>query len=132
MSMTDPIADMLARIRNAIIARKSQVEMPASKIKLAISSILKDEGFIVGFRRLENSGASPMLQLDLKWRKHTNAIEGLKRISRPGRRKYVRRADIPRVRGGQGIAILTTSKGLLSDRVARRQSVGGEVICEVW
>ena len=131
MSMTDPIADMLTRIRNAIMARKTRAEMPASKMKAAICGVLKDEGFIADFRRLEGQG-HPTIQVDLKWKDNRCAIEGLRRVSRPGRRQYVGRAAIPRVRGGQGIAILSTSHGLLSDRGARKQSVGGEVVCEVW
>lgn len=131
MSMTDPIADMLARIRNAIMAQKSQAEIPASRLKQHICEVLKDEGFIVDFRRVEGQ-ASAVLQVDLKWKSNQCAIEGLRRVSRPGRRQYVGKEKIPRVRGGQGIAILTTSKGLLSDRNARKQAVGGEVICEVW
>ena len=132
MSMTDPIADMLTRIRNGLMSRKARVEMPFSRLKGQVAAILKDEGFIVDHRRLD--GASfPLLQIELKWTPdHRSAIEGLKRVSRPGQRHYVGKAEIPRVRGGQGIAILTTSKGVLSDRAARKQSVGGEVLCEVW
>ena len=132
MSMTDPIADMLARIRNAIISRKSVVEVPASRMKGHIAEILKDEGFIADFRSVERK-PTPFLQLDLKWSSENKcAIAGLQRISRPGRRLYVGKDGIPRVRGGQGIAILTTSKGVMTDQVARRQALGGEVICEVW
>jgi len=129
--MTDPIADMLARIRNAILARKNRAEIPASGLKERICEVLADEGFIVGYRRLED-GKRPVLEVDLKWKQSKCAIEGLRRISRPGRRRYVGKEAIPRVRGGQGIAILTTSKGLMSDRGARNSAVGGEVICEVW
>ncbi|MBK8482557.1 MAG: 30S ribosomal protein S8 [Proteobacteria bacterium] len=129
--MTDPIADLLARIRNAIMARKMRIELPSSRLKEHICAVLREEGFIADFRSLPGP-ISPLLQVDLKWRQERCAIEGLRRISRPGRRCYVGRSDLPRVRNGQGIAILTTSKGLMSDRTARRQSVGGEVICEVW
>lgn len=132
MSMTDPIADMLTRIRNAILARKTRTEMPASKVKQAICEVLKDEGFIQGYRRLESQGEHPTLQVELKYKDSRSAIEGLRRVSRPGRRRYVGKEAIPRVRGGQGIAILTTSDGLMSDRGARQRAVGGEVICEVW
>jgi small subunit ribosomal protein S8 len=133
MSMTDPIADMLTRIRNGIMARKARVEIPASRLKQHIAEILKNEGFITDFRRVEGPRAHPVLQVDLKWTPdHRSAIEGLRRVSRPGQRRYVGKAEIPRVRGGQGIAILTTSKGVMSDRIARSQAVGGEVLCEVW
>jgi small subunit ribosomal protein S8 len=132
MSMTDPIADMLTRIRNAIISRKGSVEVPASRMKTRIAEILKSEGFIADYRRVERKPAS-ILQIELKWSNDNRcAIEGLKRISRPGRRHYVGKERIPSVRGGQGIAIMTTSKGVMSDRGARNQSVGGEVICEIW
>lgn len=128
--MTDPIADMLTRIRNAIMARKTHAEMPASRVKEAICAVLKDEGFIDDYRRVHSE--HPLLHVELRWKNNRCAIEGLRRISRPGRRQYVGKEAIPRVRGGQGIAILTTSKGLMSDRDARKQSTGGEVICEVW
>lgn len=131
MSMTDPIADLLTRIRNAIMSRKTRAEIPASRIKQSICDVLEHEGFIAGYRRLENLG-KPTLQVELKWKNDRCAIEGLRRISRPGRRRYVGKDGIPKVRGGQGIAILTTSRGLMSDRGARQQALGGEVICEVW
>lgn len=131
MSMTDPIADMLTRIRNAIMARKAEVELPASKLKERIAAILKEEGFIRDYRTEKKAHA--MLHIDLKWGQHHRcAIEGVRRISRPGQRKYVGKTEMPRIRGGQGIAILTTSKGVMSDRLARGQGIGGEVICEVW
>lgn len=130
--MTDPIADMLTRIRNAIISRKARVDMPVSGMKTHIAGILKNEGFIEDYREVERKPQG-VLQIDLKWSTDNRcAIEGLKRVSRPGRRLYVGKGEIPRVRGGQGVAILTTSKGVLPDRLARSQSVGGEVICEVW
>lgn len=133
MSMTDPIADMLTRIRNGILSRKARVVVPASRLKMHIAEILKDEGFIVDYRRMEPPRMHPVLEIDLKWTPdNRNAIEGLKRISRPGQRRYVGKASIPRVRGGQGIAILTTSQGVMSDRRARKQSVGGEILCEIW
>jgi len=132
MSMTDPIADMLTRIRNGIMARKSRIDMPLSQLKQRIAGILKDEGFIADFRQVEGSNF-PMLQVDLKWTgDHRSAIEGVRRISRPGQRRYVGKEEIPSVRGGQGIAILTTSKGVMTGRSARTNSIGGEVICEVW
>lgn len=133
MSMTDPIADLLTRIRNGIMSRKAHVQMPASRLKQHIAEIMKDEGFISDYRRVEGSKIKPQLQIDLKWtHDHRCAIEGLRRISKPGQRKYVGKEEIPRVRGGQGIAILTTSKGVMTDRVARKNAVGGEVLCEVW
>jgi small subunit ribosomal protein S8 len=133
MSMTDPIADMLARIRNGIMSRKARVEIPASRLKQRIAEILKQEGFIHDFRRVDGPKTHPALQIELKWMiDNSNAIEGLRRVSRPGQRRYVGKAEIPSVRGGQGIAILTTSKGVMTDRIARQQSVGGEVLCEVW
>lgn len=135
MSMTDPIADMLTRIRNGIMSRKAHVQVPVSRLKQHVAEILKEEGFIADVRRID-SGAGvthAMLQIDLKWTAdHRCAIEGMRRISKPGQRLYVGKAEIPKVRGGQGICILTTSKGVLSDRMARSQSVGGEILCEVW
>jgi len=133
MSMTDPIADMLTRIRNGIMSRKARVDIPASRLKLHIAEILKQEGVIIDYHRVEGPRTHPSLQIELKWTlENRSAIEGLRRISRPGQRRYVGKEAIPRVRGGQGIAILTTSRGLMSDRVARQQAVGGEVLCEVW
>ena len=133
MSMTDPIADMLTRIRNGIMSRKAHVDVPASKLKQHIARILEDEGFISGHQRIEGVRMHPQLRISLKWTpEQRSAIAGLKRISRPGQRRYVGKAEIPRVRGGQGIAILTTSKGVMSDRIARQNAVGGEVLCEVW
>ncbi len=133
MSMTDPIADMLTRIRNGIMSRKARVQIPASRLKKHIAVILKDEGFITNYREVEGAGAHPVLEIDLKWTQdNRSAILGVKRISRPGQRRYVGKAQIPRVRGGQGIAILTTSLGVMSDRNARSNAVGGEVLCEVW
>lgn len=133
MSMTDPIADMLTRIRNSIMSRKARARVPASRLKQRVADILKDEGFIADYRQVEGPGAHKFLEIDLKWSVgHQSAILGMKRISRPGRRHYVGKEGIPRVRGGQGIAILTTSKGVMTDRTARSQAVGGEVLCEVW
>jgi len=134
MSMTDPIGDMLTRIRNGITSRKARVEIPASGLKQHIAAILKDEGFITDYRRVEGPRMlHPSLQIDLKWTsEHRSAIAGLRRISKPGQRRYVNKTKIPLVRGGQGIAILTTSKGVMTDRQARLQSVGGEILCEIW
>lgn len=133
MSMTDPIADFLTRIRNGILSRKARVHVPASRLKLHMAEILKDEGFITDFRRVDGPQVQPVLQIDLKWTPDNRcAIEGLRRVSKPGQRRYVGKEAIPKVRGGQGIAILTTSRGVMSDRQARKQAIGGEVLCEVW
>ena len=133
MSMTDPIADFLTRIRNGILSRKARVQVPASRLKLHMAEILKDEGFIADFRRVDGPQVQPVLQIDLKWTPDNRcAIEGLRRVSKPGQRRYVGKEAIPKVRGGQGIAILTTSRGVMSDRQARKQAIGGEVLCEVW
>ena len=113
--------------------RKARVEVPASRLKQHIAEILKDEGFIVDCRQVEGPKSRPALQIELKWTADNRcAIAGLRRVSKPGQRRYVRKEDIPWVRGGQGIVILTTSRGVMSDRSARQQSVGGEIICEVW
>ena len=129
--MTDPIADLLTRIRNAALARHDRTEVPASKMKKAVAEILKSEGFIADVR--DSEGDPRSLTIVLKYgRDRTSAIDGIKRISRPGRRVYVRHDRIPRVLSGMGVAILSTSRGIMSDKEARRQKVGGELICEVW
>jgi small subunit ribosomal protein S8 len=130
--MTDPIADMLTRIRNASLARHDRTEMPASRMKEAVAKILKTEGFISDVRSTDGEGAKS-LTIVLKYgRDRTSAIDGVRRVSRPGRRVYVRHDDIPRVLSGLGISILSTSHGIMSDREARRQKLGGELLCEVW
>jgi small subunit ribosomal protein S8 len=132
MSMTDPIADMLTRIRNALTAGKEKVDVPASAIKEGIARILRDEGFIINYRIIEDSKQG-VIRITLKYgESDTPAIENLQRISRPGRRVYVATDEIPRVLNGLGIAILSTSKGILTDRDSRGQKVGGEVLCYVW
>lgn len=129
--MTDPISDMLARIRNAILARHERTEMPLSKLKANIAEILKSEGYISDYR-IDNSGWGK-ITLVLKYgRDRKSAIAGLKRASRPGRRLYVGYRDIPKVRNGLGVAIMSTSKGLMTDKLARTEQVGGEILCEVW
>jgi len=129
---TDPIADMLARIRNAQLVRHSHLKMPISKIKLKIAEILKQEGYITGFHTEEGKPSS-FLHLELKYRDLQNsAIQGLKRVSTPGRRVYKGATELPRVLGGMGIAIVSTSKGVMTDRAARKLNVGGEVLCEIW
>ncbi len=130
--MTDPIADMLTRIRNALMVRKQYVLVPSSKMKKAIADILVKEGYIERVDVLDQK-PRPMLRLWLKYdREKKPVITGLKRVSKPGRRIYVGKDEIPWVLSGIGIAILTTSKGIMTDRQARRLGVGGEVICYVW
>jgi len=130
MSMSDPIADMLTRIRNGQTANKPSVRMPASKKKLAIAQVLKDEGYISDFSSVELDG-KPGLEVVLKYFQGQPVIEFVKRVSRPGLRIYKSRGDIPKVRAGLGIAIVSTSKGLMTDREARKQGHGGEVIAFV-
>lgn len=130
--MTDPIADMLTRIRNAITARKAKVIMPASRMKARIAEVLKDEGF-VGAISSEEDGKQGLLTIELRYdHNNHNAIQGIRRVSRPGQRSYARHTGLPRVRSGLGIAILTTSKGVMTEREARKQGLGGELLCEVW
>lgn len=129
--VTDPIADMLTRIRNAITIRVEKVDIPASRMKLEVVKILKEEGYIRAYKILKDEKQG-ILRVALKYIDGNSVITGLKRVSKPGRRFYVGRKEVPKVMGGIGIAILTTSKGLLSDNVCRRENVGGEVICYVW
>jgi small subunit ribosomal protein S8 len=130
--MTDPIADFLARIRNAILARHTEVVSPSSKLKVRIANLLKDEGYITAFDVRETE-TFPQLVVRLRWAdQRTNAITGLRRRSRPGQRTYVAKDAIPKIRSGLGIAILSTSHGLMTDRAARKAGVGGELLCEVW
>ncbi len=131
MSMTDPIADMLTRIRNAVRASHRDVVIPGSKQKFRIAEILKEEGYIndVSF---EDDGLQGSLAIKLKYAGDESAIEGLRRLSTPGQRRYARSSDIPKVHNGLGICIVSTSKGMMTDRVARRHGIGGELICSVW
>ncbi len=134
MSMTDPIADLLTRIRNAQLARKEKVDVPASNLKEEIARILQEEGYIRDFKRVEDKKQG-LLRLTLKYSGANNtspAISGITRISAPGRRVYVGSDEVPKVLDGLGIAILSTSKGVLTDRASRVQTVGGEVLCYVW
>lgn len=132
MSMTDPIADMLTRVRNAIAAGHETVLLPSSRVKREISRILKEEGFISDFEH-EDDGRQGVLRLSLKYGSHgQKVLSGVQRISKPGRRVYVGSKEIPDVLGGLGISILSTSKGILDGRSARRLGVGGELICNVW
>jgi len=132
--MTDPLADMLARIRNAALARHELTHVPASKMKKAVAEILKAEGFLADVRQ-EAWGKAEHQHLTLVL-KYTDtreaAFRGIKRVSRPGRRVYVKHDQIPRVLSGMGVSILSTSRGLMTDHEARRQKVGGELLCEVW
>ena len=135
--MTDPIAAMLTRIRNAVTAKHTRVDMPASRIKADIARILQDEGYIQGFKVLDESdgksGASQSLRLFLKYGPHgEKIITGVERISRPGRRVYFGRDDVPEVLAGLGTSILTTSRGVMTGREAVKAGVGGEVLCNIW
>jgi len=130
--LTDPISDMLARIRNAIHAHHEAVAIPSSKIKVRICEVLKAQGYINNFKVVED-GRQGKLYVALKYAlDRSNAITGIKRVSKPGRRVYVQRAELPRVLNGLGIAILSTSQGVLTDNDARKLSVGGEYLCSVW
>jgi small subunit ribosomal protein S8 len=135
MTMSDPIADMLTRIRNALVVGHPSVRVPSSKIKVAIAKILKAEGFIVDYR-VTHEHPQPQLVIKLKYvgeRKERHpVITGLKRVSKPGRRVYTRASEIPWVRSGMGIAVLSTPKGVLTGQQARRLGVGGEVLCYIW
>lgn len=132
MSMSDPIADYLTRVRNALKAGKKTVDMPYSKFKEAISEIMKKSSFIEDYKIVDTEKKFKMLSVKLKYSDGESVILGLKRISRPGIRRYVKNEDIPRVRNGLGIAIVSTSKGLLTDNEARNLKVGGEIVCEIW
>jgi len=130
--MTDPIADMLTRIRNANTTRMEKVDIPASRIKLEIAKILKEEGFIKGYKVMKDKKQG-ILRISLKYGPaNERVITGLKRVSKPGRRTYVGRYELPFVMGGLGMGIISTSQGVKSDRACRRDGIGGEVICHVW
>ena len=130
MSMQDPIADMLTRIRNGQSADKKTVTMPASKLKTSVAQVLKDEGYITDFQNTELEG-KPALQIALKYFEGAPVIDKIERVSRPGLRIYRKKDDLPSVMGGMGIAIISTSKGLMTDRAARQAGHGGEVLCYV-
>jgi len=133
--MTDPVADMLTRIRNGISARHPHVEMPSSRLKERIARILAAEGFVDGFAVAGMDDTKPhrTLKIELRYTEDKlSAISGLRRISKPGHRRYSGSTDIGRVQGGMGVAIVSTSQGLLTDREARRRRLGGEILCEVW
>ena len=135
--MTDPIADMLTRIRNGVNAKQAKIDMPASKLKAEVARILADEGYLHGFKLLdektEHGSPRTVIRLFLKYGPHgERVITGLQRVSRPGRRVYFGRDDVPTVLGGLGTSILTTSRGVMSGREAVKAGVGGEVLCNVW
>ena len=130
MSMTDPIADMLTRIRNAQMIERATVEMPSSKVKVAIAKVLKDEGYIDGFK-LAGEDAKPVLEIALRYHAGRPVIERIERVSSPGLRVYRGKDEMPRVMNGLGIAIVSTSRGVMTDRKARATGVGGEVLCIV-
>lgn len=132
MSMTDPIADMLTRIRNGITSRHDRIELPSSKLKVEVARILKNEGFISNFKVTEE-GPQPTLRVYLRYSEDGEpVIHGIERVSRPGRRVYRAKDEIPRVLGGLGLAIVSTSQGVLSGSDAAKKGVGGEVLCQVW
>lgn len=137
MSLSDPIADFLTRVRNAIMAGQRTVSVPSSKLKLEIAKILQEEGFITGFEEIKVDGKpQAALRLELKYvgerRERKPVISGIKRVSSPGRRVYVGKREIPWVQSGMGISILTTPKGVMTGGRARQLGVGGEVLCEIW
>lgn len=132
MSMTDPIADMLTRIRNAVGSKHRRVDIPASKMKVEIARLLKESNFINDYKTLETPEGKKILRVALKYAGPTPVIRQLQRVSTPGLRQYVGAAEIPRVRNGLGVAILSTSKGLMTDREARKQRTGGELLAFVW
>lgn len=132
MSMSDPLADMLTRIRNGVMAKFDSVEMPTSKTKVNIAKVLQDEGYVTGYQ-VNESGPQGTLTINLKYAAdQTPVITGIKRVSKPGLRKYARTGEIPTVLNGLGIAILSSSKGVITDKTARASNVGGEILCEVW
>ena len=134
MTMTDPIADMLTRIRNANVALHDKVRMPSSKQKEALARILQQEGYISGFDVVDEPGRpGKVLTIQMKYTtERSRTISGLRRVSKPGLRVYSQATKVPRVLGGLGVAVISTSQGLMTDREARKRNVGGEVLCEVW
>lgn len=131
--VTDPVADMLTRVRNASRARLEKVDMPASRLKERIAQVLKEEGYIKNFRTIAEGNNQATLRIFLKYTaENEGVISGLRRVSRPGLRVYVQKNEIPKVMSGLGISILSTPKGVLTDRAARKENVGGELLCTVW
>jgi len=131
MNVSDPIADMLTRIRNAVIARHDQVLVPASKTKIAIAKVLKDEGFIKEYSVVRGK-PERVIKISLKYIDHTPIVMGIERVSKPGLRVYVGKGEIPRVYGGLGISILSTSKGIMTGKESWKKGLGGELLCYVW
>ncbi|MFH1147629.1 MAG: 30S ribosomal protein S8 [Pseudomonadota bacterium] len=131
MSMTDPLSDMLTRLRNAGMARFEKVDVPFSNVKVSIVKILKDEGFVKNYKIIKEMGQTA-IRIYLKYEGSKSVIKEIKRISKPSRRIYVRKDEIPKIRQGLGIAIVSTSKGVMADRAAREAAVGGELLCQVW
>ena len=129
--ITDPVADMLTRIRNANQVKHSSIELPSSKLKLELAKLLKSEGYIEDYS-IKEVGKFKVLVIELKYHQNSPVITNLKRISKPGLRIYSKSKNIPRVYGGLGISIVSTSKGLLTDRKAKKENIGGEVLCQVW
>ena len=130
--VTDPIADMLTRIRNSVLIKAEKVDIPASRLKVEIAKIMKEEGFIKSYKIIKDKKQG-ILRVTLKYTLDNRPIvEGLKRISKPGRRVYVGKDEVPSVVGGMGIAVMTTPKGILTDKTCRREGVGGEVLCYIW
>lgn len=129
MSMQDPIADMLTRIRNGQSANKVAISMPSSKLKVAIANVLAEEGYVESFKIVE--GSKPELEITLKYFQNKPVVESIQRVSRPGLRIYKRKDELPKVMGGLGIAVISTSKGVMTDRAARQAGLGGEIICYV-
>ncbi len=132
MTISDPIADLLTRIRNAQMRGKSKVSTPASKLRGWVLDVLENEGYIRGYARVEFEGAKPEFEVELKYYNGEPVISDVKRISKPGRRVYSNVSDLPRVRNGLGISIISTPKGVMSDAQARKNNVGGEVLCQVY
>ena len=133
MTMTDPIADMLTRIRNANVAMHEEVHMPSSKLKESLAEVLRREGYIHGYQVADVDGPGRTLTIDMKYSPdRERVIRGLRRVSKAGLRVYIKADRVPRVQGGLGVAILSTSKGLMTDQEARRRRIGGEILCYVW
>lgn len=131
MSMSDPVADMLARLRNATMARHDTVEIPFSTVKGEIAAVLRQEGYVEGFKIVRNE-PTDIIRVKLKYQGDLSAIRGIKRVSRPGLRVYSKASDLPKVLNGLGAAILSTNRGILTDAEAREHNVGGEVLCHIW
>jgi small subunit ribosomal protein S8 len=132
MSMSDPLADMLTRIRNAVMVKYDTVQMPKSNIKVNVAKVLEDEGYIAGYQ-VSDEGPQGTLTINLKYGPNGEpVITGLKRVSKPGLRQYAKAGDVPTVMNGLGVAIVSTSKGIITDRAARKLNTGGEILCQVW